>query len=259
MTDKKNKKNTAEALAKKQKDDVALYRIIILLLGGMIGFPLIGMLGKIPKEIWDEYMPLFCICGWVLVATAIFVPVYFKKVLKKNEDGKLITSFGIGVSLALSGFIFALYPFLDDASGKFQIAFIMVILTGCVYHLYTRGFFEISVSLCVCMVFFYFINVQPFTYFELFLNYFCKIAVFPVSICGLVLTILKLVGVKEGKKFSRLLPDNRFYAVISAVVWGSALAAAALLIAFSASFVFILTYFIVLFIVLGIICTIKLL
>ena len=95
--------------------------------------------------------------------------------------------------------------------------------------------------------------------FELFLNYFCKIAVFPVSICGLVLTILKLVGVKEGKKFSRLLPENRFYAVISAVVWGSALAAAALLIAFSASFVFILTYFIVLFIVLGIICTIKLL
>ena len=259
MTEKKNRKNASEVIAKERKDDISLYRIIILFLEGMIGFPLIGSLKKIPKETLKNATPYLFMAGCIFIATAVFLPIYVRAVRKKDESGKLVTSLGIGGMIAVVGTVLALYPFFDDASEKFQVAFIMVILLGCVYNLYTRGFFDVSIAICLSMFFLYFINITPFTYLELFLRYFCRTMIFPLVLCGIILAVLKIFGIKTGKKLSRLIPESRFYAVLSAIVWCSSAVAAAFLMAFSAGYAFILAYFIVLFIVLGIICTIKLL
>ncbi|MBO5007075.1 MAG: hypothetical protein J6C89_06495 [Clostridia bacterium] len=251
----KNRKNHVQNAEKNRKDDIALYRIILLLLEGMIGFPLIGLLGGLPHGA-SVYV---CIIGCVILAAGLFIPAYFKFFLKREEEGKLITSRSIGVFFSVIGCVLALYPFLYEAADKLQVAFIMVILLGCVYNLYTRGFFHVAIAICIGIVFVYFINNAPFTYLELFLKYFSRIAVFPVAAVGLVLAFMKIFGAKNTGKMSFVLPETRFYAVISAIVWLSVAACAVLLMLFSALYAFILAYFIVLFIVLGIICTIKLL
>ena len=250
-----NKKYRVQNAEKNKKDDIALYRIVILLLEGMIGFPLIGLLGNVR----GGASVFLCVIGCLAFAAGIFLPMYFKFVLKKDENEKLITSKSIGAVLCVAGVILALSPFLYDAPDKLQVAFIMVILLGCVYNLYTRGFFDVAVSLCAGIVFAFFINNTAFTYFELFLGYFAKIAVFPVAAAGLVFAFVKIFSSKGMGKLSFLLPESRFYAVISAIVWLSVAACAALLMLFSALYVLILAYFVVLFIALGIICTIKLL
>ena len=251
----KNRKNHVQHVEKNKKDDIALYRIILLLLEGLIGFPLIGLLGNLP----NGAAVYLCVIGCLIFAAGIFVPILFSSVLKRDESGKLITSRSIGVFLSVIGSVLALYPFLYEASDKLQVAFIMVILLGCVYNLYTRGFFDVAVAICAGIVLIYFINNAPFTYLELFLKYFCKVAVFPIAAAGIVFAVLRLTGVKSIGNFSCLLPESRFYSAISLIAWVSVALCAMLIMLFSALYAFILAYFIVLFIVLGIICTIKLL
>lgn len=250
-----NKKYKIQNAEKIKKEDVALYRIVLLIIEGMIGFPIIGLL----KNINGKASIFLCIIGCLIFVSGIAVPAYFKFVLKKDENEKLITSKTVGVGLSIAGAILAIAPFLYEASSKLQVAFIMLILLGCIYNLYSKGFFDVSVALCMGIVFAFFINNTAFTHLELFLGYFAKIAVFPVAIVGLVFAVMKIFGVKNVGKLSVMLPENRFYAVISALVWASVAVCAALLMLFSALYALVLACFIVLFIVLGIICTIKLL
>jgi hypothetical protein len=250
-----NKKHKIQNAEKIKKEDVALYRIVLLIIEGMIGFPIIGLF----RNINGNASVFLCIIGCLIFASGIAILVYFKFVLKKDETGKLITSRTVGVGLSIVGFILAIFPFLYEASSKLQVAFIMLIILGCIYNLYSRGFFDVSVAICIGIVFSFFINNTAFTHLELFLGYFAKIAVFPIAIVGLIFAVMKIFGAKKLGKFSVLLPENRFYAVISAFVWTSVAVCAALLMMFSVLYALVLAYFIVLFIVLGIICTIKLL
>lgn len=259
MTEKKNRKNTAEALAKQKKDDILLYRIELLLVLGIIGFPLIGALKNLSNRSIDAVTPYFCVMGAIMIAVALAL-IIRGKVIKVKQDGmKLITPTGVGAALFVVGAILVTFPFFENASGKLQVAFTMVILLGCIYNLYSYGFFNVSLSICISIVLLYFANLLPFTYLELFLRYFCRYAVVPVALCGILAAVLTIRNAKISKKWAFIMPENKFYAVISTIVWSSAIISAALIFTFSAVFAFILVYFIVLFIVLGVICTIKIL
>lgn len=259
MTEKKNRKNTEESLAKQKKDDTLLYRMELLLVLGIIGFPLIGALKNLSNSSIDAVTPYFCVMGAIMIAVALAL-IIRERVIKNNRGYmKLITPTGIGIALAVVGTILITFPFFENASGKLQVVFTMAILLGCIYNLYSYGFFNVSLSICISVILLYFANLLPFTYLELFLRYFCRYAVIPVALCGIVAAILSIRNAKISQKWSFVMPENKFYAVISAIVWGSTIVSAALIFMFSTVFAFILAYFIVLFIVLGVICTIKIL
>lgn len=255
MAEKKNKTNISDVGDKSRKDDISIYRILILLLIGMIGFPAIGAL----DNIFETTLLYLCAAGGILIAAAAVLYIYSRIFAGKNAGAKLLISFGISFGMATAGLFLVLYPFFDGASGKFQAAFIMIILLGCIYNLYTRGFFGISLAIFLCIFLLYFINIVPVTALEFILQRFSRIAVFPLTVCGMIFAAFKIFGVKIPQKIERFLPESRFYAVLSLLVWSSNIVAAACLMAFPAVYAFILAYFIVLFIVLGIICTIKLL
>ncbi|MGN1095349.1 MAG: hypothetical protein ACI4QR_03065, partial [Eubacteriales bacterium] len=216
MTSKRNKKITSKRMP---GEDIALYRMIILLVVGIIGFSLLASLGKASRLFLAQAQKYSVPFGILFIAAAIFLMIYKRKHKKTPDTAGIVTYKDISISLVILGVMLSLYPLFSDPIVKYQVAFVAIVILGFVKNLYTRGFFELAASICFFAFCIYFINADSATSFETFLSMLCKIIVFPVSAVMIVSACFLLSGNVKSEKYRRFLPENRFYAIVSVIIW----------------------------------------
>lgn len=256
MTDKNMKKN--QKLSAMPKEDVQLYRLFAVFGAAIIGFAGLRLVNesKLLRVLaWGRWVAL------ALLAAAIGWVVYVHFVKRIDESGKVFTSVGVSYFLIPILFMLVMYPSFEKANMKFQIAFAGISLFAVIYNIFKREFKNISALTFVCAVCLYYVHTVTYDLPETIFAYLCKglSFVLPLAVIALLICAFRAKnGVVKvaGREIYKL--ESRFGGILTLILCILFLVASVLLFLVPSSFVYVMISLLVLYVVVGIVCTIRL-
>ncbi len=257
MTDKNIKKTQKAPIP---KEDIQLYRLFAIFGAAILGFAGLRLIGNYEGRIFG-----FLAFGqWIAAALLVAVIaglVYIRFVKKLDESTRVFTSVGIAYFLIPLLLMLVTYRHIHDANVKFQVAFALVSLFAIVFNVFKREFRNISALVFADALFLYYASAKTYNGFETALAYVSKVLVFlvPVAVIVLLAIAMRAKGGKVvvGGKNIYTLPE-RFSGVLALVMAAILLVAGALLVIFPAAFTYVMIALLVLYVIVGIVCTIRL-
>lgn len=261
MTDKKIKnKQNPEAMS---AEDIQLYRLFMIFGAAILGF---AGLRLTPERVFSRM--LSGVGQWIalalfIVATAAYI--YIRCIKKVNESGKVITSTGVAYFLLPALFMLAAYSSFDKANFKFQLFFALLSIFAVIYNIYKREFKNITALTFICAIGLYYaanpVYSVAYSWIEIAvaalseaLMIACPVFVIALLICAL--THKNGVVSFKGHKVYTL--PSKFGGIIGLVMSALLLLAAIVLMIVPVAFTYVMISVLVGYVVVGIVCTIRL-
>lgn len=265
----KNNQNLTKE--ERKLEDVSTYRLLVLVMVAIIGFALIGVLNanavKLEGWFFVDNLPFISVKGFMLILAGILAVLsiafyVFRHVVKKiDESASVITSFGIMAFFVILFVGFFFFRYFSSAATKMEIFFLLAIVLSFFYTLCSRKFFYESLFAAICGVTIAYIGSSAsFRGVESVFRIAVEVIGFAAAALALitfaVLTAKKkiVIGNKTILKLSDFTKLDILFWVICSVI---SLLFAALSILIPGFLVFGLIGFFALYLVFGILCTIK--
>lgn len=261
MNTKENKKYNAKA------EETAIYRVIALIFVAMAGFGALTLLDKYKAKLFSYIIindkPVVSAITLIIIALAVIAAlsvVYYICTRKKGKDesGKVVTSFGIMSSAVFVLVSFVLIRFLSNAMIKVQVLFFAAVLLAFLYNICARSFFEFSLFSVVSGAALYYAGSSANYGLDKALEIISKIYVFAAPVAIIVLMLVS--GKKGAKLFGKATEkreDAKFYNVFWVIMAVLLAVFAAICMAVNFVTVYLIVSFFVIYLALGIFCTIK--
>lgn len=254
-----NKDRLKKANNKMPKEDILMYRIVILLIVGILGMALLRSFSLgIDTDIAD-------VLFWLsipLLAFAVLLPRFLKSDKKEKSSDSIISIGGISLFIGLIAFMMLTYQYVQSAMIKFQVLFLAVVFLGFLYNIHTRGFFKISLVTFAELVSLYYATGE-FTFpaekilhvISPVISVLLPLACITIEACGHLLT-------DDGKisigKITLSSSEKGFYSISMIISSLIMLVFSVLLLIMPQMISPIIVILLIMYIIFGIICTIKL-
>ena len=255
--------NTRPALP---KEDAALYRLLAVIAYAIIGFTLIIVAGKNYAAFSPVFRNGFYIAGMlVLFAALVFGTVYG---ITKKIKGRVFSLAGVCASVAPLVLAFGLYNELTRADAKLKIAFVALIFVLFMANLCPKIYTYVSgvTVLCAMSVYYNSISMGTFTQGAVrVLDVILKVLfypmgfILPVAVVYAAVTAMKNDGRFKLGKIKIAFSKDKVVFIGLIVLMALLFASAVITLAFPALLPACEIAIAVVFAILGIICTIKVL
>ena len=257
MTDKNIKKtqnNTALP-----REDVQLYRLFAIFGAAIIGFAGLRLLNEskllsflLQGGIWGALVLLILSIAW---------PIYIRCVRKIDESGKVFTSVGVAYFLIPVFLMLVTYPVFNNANVKYQVAFAGISIFAVIYNIFKREFKNISALTFVCAALLYYVHATTYNWLENAIAIAAKILIFVIPAAVIILLVCSLMSkngsVKmSGREIYRL--PSKFAGILTLILCAFFIAAGLILLFVPEAFLYIMVSLLALYIIIGIVCTIRL-
>lgn len=261
MTDKKIKNNQNPEVM--SAEDIQLYRLFMIFGAAILGF---AGLRLIPERIFSRLLSgagQWIALAIFVLATAAYI--YFRFIKKINEDGKLITSTGIAYFLLPVLFMLATYSSFDKAIFKFQLFFALLSIFAVIYNIYKREFKNITALTFICAIGLYYaanpVYSVAYSWVEIAVAAFSEALMIALPAFAIALLIFALThknGIVRFKNHKVYELPSKFGGILALVMSSVLLLAAIILMIIPAIFTYVMISVLVCYVVVGIVCTIRL-
>ncbi len=261
-------KSTANHNARPElpKEDAALYRLFAVIAYAIIGFAAIITVGKNEGKCTGVFANTFYMVGMLaLFAALVFGAVYGKI---KNIKGRAFSLAGVCASAAPLVLSFALYNELTRANVKIKFAFIAIIFILFIDNLCPKIYTYVSGAAIICAASVYYLSVPMGTFTGSavrVLDVIFKVLSYPIAFLIPVFTVYAMIESRKhdgkfrlGKIKLRFSKDKTVSAGL-VVLMGALFASAVIVLVWPALLLTCQVAVAVIFAILGIICTIKIL
>jgi hypothetical protein len=245
----KNINNKRKAV-KVSADDIQLYRLFYIFGAAILGFAAFRL---IP---YATFSRVLLYCQWVALGLLVFsigALVYIHLVKKLDESGKIVTTTGIAYFLLPVLFLLSTFRVMEQPIFKCQVAFGFIALFAAIYNIFKNEFRAISAVTFLSIVALYYACTPLYTWFEMTLNVISKGLIFILPAALIVMALLA----KNSKKENKLITDKSG-AIITIIMCVMLLVCAVVALIVPSAFLYIMFAIFALYIVLGIVCTIRL-
>ena len=261
MTDKKlkNKQNPEVMSA----EDIQLYRLFMIFGAAILGF---AGLRLVPERIFTRMLSgagQWIAAAVFVLATAAYVYIRFVK--KLDESGKLITSTGVAYFLLPVLFMLATYVSFDKANFKFQLFFALLSIFAVIYNIYKREFKNITAVTFICAIGLYYaanpVYSMAYSWIEIAVAALSEALMIALPVFVIALLICALThknGVLRFKGHKVYELPSRFGGVLALIMSILLLVAAVVLMIVPAVFTYVMLSVLVGYVIVGIVCTIRL-
>lgn len=246
------------------KEDAALYRLFALIAFAIAGFAGLVAIGKNEGKCWDLFAN-----GWfkaamllLFAASLFFVARGF---VKGRNENKIFSLSGICAFAAPLFLLFAAYTEMTNASVKFKVALVAVVFIAFIANIYPKNYMRFSIITLLCAVFMYYLNTPWNIITGRLFDQILKAASYPLAFLIPAALIIMLVGTEKSDGVFRI-KDKKIFVVSDRTVYYAMIAFLAAEIVFSAiilvtpaAFLPLMIAYGVIYLVIGIICTIKIL
>ena len=254
-----------EINSKISKEDAALYRLFAIIGFAIVGFTGLVIVGNNEGKCWDTFsawwfkalmLALFAAC----IAAAVLS--YLGKIKWKSS---VFSIEGIGAFFAPIFFLLAVYTNMASSNSKAKIAFVAIVFIAFICNIYPIGYSIFSASMTLCGMFMYYLSKNKGDFNGKLFDKALKIVSYPMAfILPLALIAVLLIAkrnggnFKLGKKTIFSVKDKAIFNSMLVILCAAVIFSAAVLI-FHAAFVPAIIALGVIYITVGIICTIKIL
>lgn len=239
------------------RDDTVMYRLIFLFFFGIVGFAALRLAGSAKNMFYSLAFQI--VCGLVLVA-AIVAPIYGKYVLGFDGKNRIFTFAGASAVIIPIAVMSLLYTqFNKDADAKLQIVFVIDILLLIIYNLNLTNAFGFSVIAASEALMLSLIKTTPYGIVEKVLVYGSRALVFIVPALVASFCLYSLISGKNKLSVGKIkinMPGKTCKTLLTAFSVIAVISAAVILLVPSV-FLYVLCTFIGVYLVLGIISTVK--
>ncbi len=260
MTDKKIKnKQNAEAMS---QEDIQLYRLFMIFGVAILGF---AGLRLTPEKVFSRMLGIGQWIALALLVIAAAAYVYIRCIKKVDESGKLITSTGVAYFLLPILFMLATYRSFDNANFKFQLFFALLSIFAVIYNIYRREFKNITALTFICAIGLYYaahpVYSIAYRWIEIAVAAVSEALMIALPIFTVALLICAMMNKKgvvrfKGHKIYEL--PSKFGGILGLVMSAVLLVCAAVLMIFPLAFTYVMIALLVCYVVIGIVCTIRL-
>ncbi len=243
-------------------EDVQLYRLFMIFAAAILGF---AGLRLIPEK------TLYAVLGvgqWIalallIVATAAYI--YIRCIKKLDESNKVITSSGVAYFVLPVLFMIATYNAFDKANFKFQLFFALLSIFAVIYNIYKREFKNITAITFVCAIGLYYaahpVYSVAYHWVEIAVAALSEAVMIALPVFAIALLICALLnknGVVRFKGHKVYELPSRFGGILALIMSAVLLLAAIILMIVPMLFTYVMISVLVCYVVLGIVCTIRL-
>ena len=248
------------------REDAALYRLFAVIAYAIIGFAAIITVGKNEGQCTGVFANTFYMAGMLALFAALVFGVVYGKI--KNIKGRVFSLAGVCASVAPLVLAFALYNELTRANVKIKFAFIAIIFILFIYNLCPKIYTYVSGASIMCAASVYYLSIPMGTFTGSavrVLDVILKVLSYPTAFLVPVFVIYAMVESKKhdgkfrlGKMKIRFSKDKAVS--IGLVVLMAALFASAVIVLIWPTLLLTCQVAVaVIFAILGIMCTIKIL
>lgn len=242
------------------QEDIQLYRLFLIFGAAILGFAGLRRL----SDIEGAFLNFLSVGSWIALALLIVttaVLIYVRCVKKVDESGRVVTSVGVAYFLIPTFFILFAYPYFDKANAKFQLLFALISVFAVIYNIFKREFKNITALTFVCAIGLYYTANATYDVLETIFAIAAKALMIAAPAIVIVLLICAFSNKKGivsfGKHKIYELP-SKFGGIVALVVSAALLLAALLLLFVPTLFTYVMISILVLYVALGIVCTIRL-
>ncbi len=241
-----NKKNTVKWSA----DDLQLYRLFCILGAAVLGFAAFHFIS------YATFFKVLEYGQWVTLALsvlAIGALCYIRLVKKPDESEKLITSTGVAYFVIPVLLLLTCFRQLEDPIFKCQVVFGFLSVFAVICNIFKNEIKVISAVTFLSLASLYYASHPLYTWLEIALNGISKVMIFLIPAILLAVALFS----KLSKKMKDSIKD-RFGAVLCVIMGAVLLASALVLLIVPAIFLYVMISVLVVYVVIGIVCTIRL-
>lgn len=257
MTDKNIKKTQRKSAL--PREDLQLYRLFAIIGAAIIGFAGLNLIN-------ESKLLTFLLKGgrWgalVLLVLSIAWPIYIRCIRKIDESGKVFTSVGVSYFLIPVFLMLVTYPTFSNANVKYQVAFAGISIFAVIYNVFKREFKNISALTFVCAALLYYVHATTYNWLEDVIGIAAKILIFIIPAAVIFLLVCAFVSkngsVKiSGREIYRL--PSKFAGTLALIMCVFFLLAGLLLLLVPQTYLYIMISLLALYVIIGIVCTIRL-
>ena len=261
MTDKKLKnKQNPDVMS---EEDIQLYRLFMIFGAAILGFAGLRLVPE--KTLYDVLGGIgkWIVLALFVVATAAFI--YIRCIKKLDESKNVITSTGVAYFLLPVLFMLATYFSFDKANLKFQLFFALLSVFAVIYNIYKREFKNITALTFACAIGLYYaahpVYSVAYSWIEIAVAALSGAIMIAAPVFVITLLIFALSqknGVIRFKGHKVYELPSRFAGIATLVMGIVLLLAAVTLMVVPAAFTYVMISVLGCYVVLGIVCTIKL-
>lgn len=242
----KNKKNDVKMSA----EDIQLYRLFCIFGVAILGFAALRMIS------YGTFFEILGVGRWIALALLVLTIggyIYLRFVKKIDESDKVITTTGIAYFLIPIFTLLACFRAMEQPMFKCQVAFGFVALFATIYNIYKKEFKTISAVTFVSLMALYYASTPLYTWLEKTLNVVSKGIIFVLPI---VMILLSLPAIRA--KLGLQDVSDKFNTWISIIMYAVILVCALVVTLVPALFLYMMIALLAIYVVVGIVCTIRL-
>ncbi len=238
----KNNQNQAKHLA----EDIQLYRLFCIFGAAILGFALFRM---VPYNVFSRILGVGQWIALGLCVLAIGGYLYIRLVKKPDESNRIVTTTGLAYFLIPVLLMLACYRTISDPSFKCQVAFGFIALYAAIYNIFKKNFSDISAVAFLSIVSLYYASISTYNWIENTLSVVAKIAIFLIPVALIVKILLDRRNNKNADRFDMIL------ALIMSILL---IVCAVIVLIVPSVFLYMMISILVVYVVVGIVCTIRL-
>ncbi len=231
-------------------EDIQLYRLFCIFGAAILGFAAFRL---IPYATFSKMLNVGQWIALALLAAVIGGYVYIHYVKKLDESRNIVTSTGVAYFLIPVLVLLVFFRGLDDPKFKCQVVFGFVSLFAAIYNIFKKEFRVISAVTFLSLISLYYASHTFYKGIELVLSVASKGLIFLIP-AALVAGVL-FAG--KCKKCEDLVSDQ-FGKILAFVMAGVLLLGAVLALLVPSIFLYIMITVLAVYVVIGIVCTIRL-
>ena len=240
---------------KLSKNDTVFYRLLLLFVYAVVSLVGINIVLKYEIDCRKVFSSIFFIIGALLVfAFCVFV------IIKKFGENNIIRWNSIAKVVAPVFLMLAIYTNIDHGNFKTEIVIIASVILGFIFIVYPKAFYFVSIAMVVEYFSVYYVNHSSTHVIDKILNVLSYPIAILVPVCAIVLGILLTKGkLDKVKKILNISKKNAKLFNIMIIVLGGISLVCALLAIFLPVTMVVLSYVLLgVYILAGVIGTIKL-
>ncbi len=243
MNDKNMKKTKIEA--KHSAEDIQLYRLFCIFGAAILGFALFRM---VPYNVFSRILGVGQWVALALCLATIGVFIYFRVVKKLDESSRIVTIGGIAYFLIPIFLLLACYRSISNPEFKCQVAFGFVALYAVIYNIFKKNFCSISATTFLAIIALYYASRETYNTIENVIAVVAMVAIFVLPVALAAKVRLDIRAKNEA---------DRFDTILTHIMCALLLVCAVITLINQAIFSYILISILVVYVIIGIVCTIR--
>ena len=174
-------------------------------------------------------------------------------VKKPDESGRVITSTGVAYFILPVLLLLVMFRSMEQPAFKCQVAFGFIALFAAIYNIFKNEFRAISAVTFLSIMALYYASTPLYSWLEITFNVISKGLVFLLPVALIIMVVLAKCSKKENKLFA-----DKFGAILTIIMCAVLLVCAIVTLIVPSAFLYIMFAIFAVYIVFGIVCTIRL-